>query len=95
MTIKEMQIDHIVPLATGGTNDSDNLQALCKKCHFDKTKTEQENGYVKLSNTESSFNSITQEIFNSTAASSYGFVETLNKEVPTKMKIKKIKMIKI
>jgi len=42
MTMKDMQIDHIVPLATGGTNDSDNLQALCKKCQLDKTKTELE-----------------------------------------------------
>ena len=31
------QIDHILPLALGGTDDRDNLQALCKPCHKIKT----------------------------------------------------------
>jgi len=30
------QIDHIVPLAQGGTNDLMNLQLLCKKCNLAK-----------------------------------------------------------
>ena len=30
-------IDHVIPLCFGGTNDIDNLQALCAKC--DKFKT--------------------------------------------------------
>ena len=34
----EMQIDHIIPLVVGGTNDIDNLQILCKPCHFSNTK---------------------------------------------------------
>ena len=34
------QVDHIVPRAKGGTDDMDNLQALCKPCHDAKTKTE-------------------------------------------------------
>jgi len=34
-----------------------NLQILCKSCHLYKTKTEIEDGsYVKISNTESSYN---------------------------------------
>lgn len=33
-------VDHIEPKATGGTDDIDNLQALCRECH--KAKTAQE-----------------------------------------------------
>ena len=29
-------IDHITPLFAGGDNHTDNLQALCPKCHLDK-----------------------------------------------------------
>lgn len=31
------QVDHIVPKAKGGTDDPDNLQAICKPCHVEKT----------------------------------------------------------
>lgn len=34
------ELDHIVPLAQGGTNDDDNLQALCRACHAKKTASE-------------------------------------------------------
>ena len=34
------QIDHVTPLWRGGTNDSDNLQALCPNCHAAKTQLE-------------------------------------------------------
>ena len=27
------EVHHILPLANGGTNDEDNLMALCKSCH--------------------------------------------------------------
>ena len=30
-------IDHIVPLERGGTNEPNNLQALCHSCHSRKT----------------------------------------------------------
>ena len=31
------QCDHIVPLWDGGSNDMENLQALCANCHAEKT----------------------------------------------------------
>jgi 5-methylcytosine-specific restriction protein A len=31
------QLDHIVALTNGGTNDDDNYQGLCEPCHIDKT----------------------------------------------------------
>jgi 5-methylcytosine-specific restriction protein A len=39
LTIAE-EVDHIICKAHGGTNDEDNLQAICKECH--KTKTAKE-----------------------------------------------------
>lgn len=30
-------VDHVVPLALGGSGDASNLQALCDDCHGDKT----------------------------------------------------------
>lgn len=38
------EVDHVVPLRRGGTNDFNNLQALCKSCHSRKTAQEQYNG---------------------------------------------------
>lgn len=31
------EIDHIIPLYKGGTNNPNNLQALCRNCHGEKT----------------------------------------------------------
>ena len=36
----ELEIDHIVNLARGGTDTDDNLQALCGPCHKEKTAKE-------------------------------------------------------
>jgi 5-methylcytosine-specific restriction protein A len=75
---KGSQIDHIMPLSMGGTNEPENLQVLCKECHFEKTRAEQDEGYVKQSDTESSFNTITKEIFNSKLNNRWAFVEGIN-----------------
>lgn len=34
------QVDHVTPLAEGGSDDMDNRRAICTDCH--KTKTQQE-----------------------------------------------------
>ena len=34
---KSWDIDHILPLAMGGTNAPENLQILCRSCHRSKT----------------------------------------------------------
>jgi len=34
------QVDHIVPLRAGGTDDLTNLQTLCLRCHATKTRQE-------------------------------------------------------
>jgi 5-methylcytosine-specific restriction protein A len=39
-----MHLDHVIPLAQGGTNDPDNLQWLCAGCHSRKT-VEQDGGF--------------------------------------------------
>jgi hypothetical protein len=33
---EDLSIDHIVPLAAGGTHDLDNLQVLCRSCNSSK-----------------------------------------------------------
>lgn len=38
------EIDHIIPLSQGGTDDESNLQALCKACHKAKTRLERLEG---------------------------------------------------
>jgi len=34
------QVDHVIPLFEGGTNDPDNLEILCVDCHSRKTQNE-------------------------------------------------------
>ena len=75
--LKTFHIDHILPLASGGTNDEDNLQILCKECHFTKTKAEQDNhDYIKLSDTSSSYNDQVFDVMTSNTSSIKSFVET-------------------
>lgn len=38
---RSLQADHIIPLSLGGTNDLENMQALCVSCHSQKSKAEQ------------------------------------------------------
>ena len=34
------ETDHIIPLFEGGSNDRENLQALCNNCHGEKSQLE-------------------------------------------------------
>lgn len=46
-SVDELQVDHILPVSRGGTNDSDNLQMLCQPCNAskrDKTMDEWQGG---------------------------------------------------
>lgn len=38
-----VELDHVVPLHKGGSNDDDNLQGLCRPCH--SAKSAQERGF--------------------------------------------------
>lgn len=40
LTTTELEVDHIVNKAQGGTDDGDNLQSLCIPCHVAKTARE-------------------------------------------------------
>ena len=33
-----VQVDHIVPITKGGTDERGNLQGVCEECHEDKTR---------------------------------------------------------
>ena len=36
-----LEVDHVVPIQRGGAAwDADNLQALCRSCHIEKTRRE-------------------------------------------------------
>lgn len=39
-----LECDHIVNKAQGGTDDLDNLQSLCKPCHDEKSRQESKQG---------------------------------------------------
>ena len=43
ISISDCQFDHIMPRALGGSNSSENIQALCPNCHFEKTKIDNVN----------------------------------------------------
>jgi len=70
----KFHLDHIVALANGGNNEITNIQVLCSPCHLQKTKYEKEEGYVKLVPTESSFNTVVKDIFNSKLCGSFAFI---------------------
>ena len=81
---EKYEIDHIKPLACGGTNEIDNLQILCEACHKKKTVDEQQLGiYKNTCETLSVFNKTVEElVFKTIYMKTWAFVEIENKEVP-------------
>ena len=49
------QVDHIIPKSQDGTDDMDNLQAICDDCHKAKTAQEATGGKDKLAFDEKGF----------------------------------------
>lgn len=40
------EVDHVIPLHKGGTNEESNYAALCRPCHLEKTKEDM--GWAKV-----------------------------------------------
>ena len=58
LDLSEFHIDHVIPLADGGSDTFDNKQALCITCHLKKTRIETSRrmkGSIKLSAKEREF----------------------------------------
>ena len=93
--INDFEIDHVKPLSSGGSNDYDNLQPLCKSCHKEKTKNENQLGVYKVNDEISScFNdTLKKNITNTSHFKSYQIVEKVN-EFPAGKKAFKIDMKK-
>lgn len=49
LSIEEMTVDHIKPVAAGGNNAMENLQCCCKTCNFIKGNLLQEEFYSAMS----------------------------------------------
>ena len=76
----DYEIDHIVPLSAGGSNDIENFQPLCKDCHKQKSKEEKEMGmYQIIDETASYFNkNVYDNVVNSIDFKVWQFVEKVN-----------------
>ena len=83
-SIKGFQLDHIRALANGETNESSNIQMLCFSCPLDKTNCERTEGYIRLNDSESSFNNETRDVFLSSQYGSYAFVDNYSDKKPRK-----------
>ncbi|MCA6430306.1 MAG: HNH endonuclease [Cytophagales bacterium] len=46
---KELTLDHVIPLAHGGTDDYNNLVPACSRCNLDKSDTPLEEWFVTKS----------------------------------------------
>lgn len=81
------EVDHILPLSCGGNNEMENLQALCKKCHAEKTARETAEKTFNIDNTVSSFNIETSKIFK---ARKNGFIHVYKEKCGKKDKWTKL-----
>ena len=73
-----IQLDHIIAIANGGSpDDENNIQQLCKGCHYLKSRAEQNQGYVKYNKISSSFNNHVKTIFESDLMKKWAFNEKI------------------
>lgn len=79
-----LEIDHTIPIASGGDNSTSNLQPLCPKCHQEKTTNEAKSGAYEVKDVEYSvFNQVVLDnIIRNKEWNAFQFVET----VPFEMK---------
>jgi len=63
--ISKLEIDHIVPLARGGSNDETNLQVLCARCNSSKGSYQYGEYYhrERRENPESLYGIIAEKVF--------------------------------
>jgi hypothetical protein len=77
------QIDHIRPLSNGGNNDDDNLQALCKNCHREKTMQEHDNcDFIRVNEFSSCFNTHINKLLETNVFRKVAFTEQINDNEP-------------
>lgn len=57
-----LEIDHILPVAKGGTNDIDNLQTLCRECNRMKHTDEWVGGETDLEVAENELNNLKEQL---------------------------------
>ena len=72
----KFEIDHIIPLASGGSNNLSNLQPLCGDCHKKKTTEEKELGFTVKDEEASYFNpTVSNNVVNTCEFKTWQFVE--------------------
>lgn len=69
---KDMQVDHIIAVGRGGTNDVDNLLPACRQCNYDKHERTIERFRERLS--KELYRSL-DRVFVYRLAKKYGLVE--------------------
>lgn len=78
----KFHIDHIKPISSGGSNERDNLQALCVSCHVEKSREEKEAcEYIQTDNITSAFNIGANQLVESDNFRKVAFTQSL-KEYP-------------
>lgn len=60
----KLEIDHILPVARGGTNDIDNLQTLCRECNRMKYTDEWVGGESDLETIKNELNLLNEKLLN-------------------------------
>ncbi len=44
ISVMDIEVDHLIPISQGGTDDPSNLRAMCRRCHATKTARESNRG---------------------------------------------------